>query len=58
MSEQIALPVIAPSLPKGGGAIQSIGKGRGAAVLVLFRDGADIENAVSSLYALSVLLVF
>ncbi|MGF6225793.1 SpvB/TcaC N-terminal domain-containing protein [Pseudomonas frederiksbergensis] len=30
MSEQIALPVIAPSLPKGGGAIQSIGKGRGA----------------------------
>lgn len=30
MSEQIALPVIAPSLPKGGGAIQSIGKGWGA----------------------------
>lgn len=27
MSEQTALPVIAPSLPKGGGAIQSIGKG-------------------------------
>lgn len=30
MSEQTALPVIAPSLPKGGGAIQSIGKGWGA----------------------------
>ncbi|WP_347928054.1 SpvB/TcaC N-terminal domain-containing protein [Pseudomonas helvetica] len=30
MSEQNALPVIAPSLPKGGGAIQSIGKGWGA----------------------------
>lgn len=30
MSEQNALPVSAPSLPKGGGAIQSIGKGVGA----------------------------
>jgi hypothetical protein len=30
MSEQNALPVNAPSLPKGGGAIQSIGKGWGA----------------------------
>lgn len=30
MSEQTALPVSAPSLPKGGGAIQSIGKGWGA----------------------------
>ncbi|TVT84559.1 SpvB/TcaC N-terminal domain-containing protein [Pseudomonas sp. H3(2019)] len=30
MSEQTALPVSAPSLPKGGGAIQSIGKGMGA----------------------------
>ncbi|NSX10420.1 toxin [Pseudomonas lini] len=29
MSEQTALPVHAPSLPKGGGAIQSIGKGLG-----------------------------
>ncbi|RON10226.1 toxin [Pseudomonas brassicacearum] len=29
MSEQSALPVSAPSLPKGGGAIQSIGKGMG-----------------------------
>ena len=27
MSEQTALPITAPSLPKGGGAIQSIGKG-------------------------------
>ena len=30
MSEQTSLPVVAPSLPKGGGAIQSIGKGWGA----------------------------
>ncbi|QZP35155.1 SpvB/TcaC N-terminal domain-containing protein [Pseudomonas sp. DR48] len=30
MSEQSTLPVNAPSLPKGGGAIQSIGKGWGA----------------------------
>ncbi|MHC8322398.1 SpvB/TcaC N-terminal domain-containing protein [Pseudomonas sp. GB2N2] len=30
MNEQSALPVNAPSLPKGGGAIQSIGKGWGA----------------------------
>jgi hypothetical protein len=30
MSEHTALPVIAPALPKGGGAIQSIGKGWGA----------------------------
>ncbi|MFJ2363634.1 SpvB/TcaC N-terminal domain-containing protein [Pseudomonas sp. NPDC087697] len=30
MSEQSALPVSAPSLPKGGGTIQSIGKGMGA----------------------------
>ena len=29
MSEQTALPITAPSLPKGGGAIQSIGKGWG-----------------------------
>ena len=29
MSEQTALPVVAPSLPKGGGAVQSIGKGWG-----------------------------
>src|SRR5687767_3975371 len=29
MSEQTALPVNAPSLPKGGGAVHSIGKGLG-----------------------------